>query len=276
MEIVFEHVTAIRNLASSLEKKILDDVSFHINSNIITGIIANDETLIPELISAIKKPDSGVVRVDDLTIKKQTRISNINYFRKKIGIVDCSRQKKFLSNSVKDEIGLCISNYRYRKKDKEDRTIDSLKIAGLDESYLNKNPNKLSSSLQNRIVLACMISYNPETLIFVNFEMNFTYKEKEMFKRLLRLMKNKYNKTIIIISKKVEFFLGLVDKYLVINNGKNVLEGDKNDFYNDELYKYCEMPKIIDFVKTIQKENHKIENYIDTKELIKGIYRDVS
>ena len=48
-----------------------------------------------------------------------------------------------------------------------------------------------------------------------------------------------------------------------------------NDCYNEKLYRYMKMPKIIEFVKMARKNGHELLDYVDVKELIKEIYRDV-
>ena len=72
---------------------------------------------------------------------------------------------------------------------------------------------------------------------------------------LLRL-KNKFNKTIILLSKDLTFMFELVDKLYVINKGKLVLSGGKEIYYDNKLYKYVEMPKIIEFTKYAQECGH--------------------
>jgi len=67
----------------------------------------------------------------------------------------------------------------------------------------------------------------------------------------------------------------LVDKIHVINNGKLVISGGKEIFYDNDLYKYVEMPKIVEFTKYTQDCGHNILEYTDIKELIKELYRNV-
>jgi hypothetical protein len=59
----------------------------------------------------------------------------------------------------------------------------------------------------------------------------------------------------------------------VINNGNLVLSGGQELFYDNNLYKYVDVPKIVEFTKYVHDEGHNIIEYTDFKELIKELYR---
>ena len=88
-------------------------------------------------------------------------------------------------------------------------------------------------------------------------------------------MVNKYNKTVIFITNKLDNIIDCIDFILVVENKKVVMELSVKDIYFDKIYDYIEMPDIIDFVKTARKKYPKLDDYTDIKELIKGIYRGV-
>mgnify|MGYP003293078576 CR=1 FL=1 len=88
-----------------------------------------------------------------------------------------------------------------------------------------------------------------------------------------RVVSNPGYLTIILLSRKLEFLFDVVDKVYVINKGKLVYDGNQSIFYEDELYRYIEMPKIVEFTKYLHNEGHPILEYTDFKELIKELYR---
>ena len=51
---------------------------------------------------------------------------------------------------------------------------------------------------------------------------------------------------------------------------------ETEDFFDDNLYKYVKCPKIIEFIKYVNKDGKKLENNTDIYELIKDIYRSVT
>jgi energy-coupling factor transporter ATP-binding protein EcfA2 len=274
MEIIFNKLTYIENKNSSSEKKYLEDINLIINQGSIVGFLNEDLSIIAKLIMAIKRPSKGELKIDDVVIKRTSHINNVNELRKKIGFV-YSSNNEFIGNTVKEEIKLTMKNYNHRVKNVSKHVSDSLRIVGLSDDFLDRNPNTLSFIEKKKVMLACAMSYNPTTLVLEDFEKGMIFREREYFKKLFLKLKNKFNKTIIIISNDLTFMFDLVDKVYLINNGKLVMSGNKDIYYDDKLYEYVEMPKIVEFTKYVQYNNHHILEYTDIKELIKELYRNV-
>ena len=274
MEIIFNKLTYIENKNSSSEKKYLEDINLIINQGSIVGFLNEDLSIIAKLIMAIKRPSKGELKIDDVVIKRTSHINNVNELRKKIGFV-YSSNNEFIGNTVKEEIKLTMKNYNHRVKNVSKHISDSLRIVGLSDDFLDRNPNTLSFIEKKKVMLACAMSYNPTTLVLEDFEKGMIFREREYFKKLFLKLKNKFNKTIIIISNDLTFMFDLVDKVYLINNGKLVMSGNKDIYYDDKLYEYVEMPKIVEFTKYVQYNNHHILEYTDIKELIKELYRNV-
>ena len=275
MEIVFNDLSYIENKDSSLEKKYFDSINLEINSGSIVSFVSNDLDILGKLLLCIKRPTKGELMIDNISIRRTSHIDNVELIRKRIGFMTYSDNKLFLSNNVKDEIKGYMTNYNYKCKNIVKHIMDSLKMVGLDDSFLERNPNKLSFTEAKKVELACLLSYNPEVLVLCDFEKGLTYKEREYFKKLFLKLKNDFNKTIILITSDLTFMFNIVDNVYVINKGKLVIDGDKDIFYEDKLYKYIEMPKIVEFTKYVNSLGYNIIEYTDFKELIKEIYRNV-
>ena len=274
MEIVFNKLSYIENKKSSSEKKYLEDINLVINQGSIVGFLNEDLSIIAKLIMAIKRPTKGELKIDDVVIKRTSHINNVNELRKRIGFVYTSNNE-FIGKTVKEEIKLTMKNYNHKVSNISKHIADSLKIVGLSEEYLDRNPNTLSFTEKKKVMLACAMSYNPSVLIIEDFEKGLIFRDREYFRKLFLKLKNKFNKTIILLSTDLTFMFELVDKLYVINKGKLVLSGGKEIYYDDKLYKYVEMPKIIEFTKYVQECGHSILEYTDIKELIKELYRNV-
>ena len=174
----------------------------------------------------------------------------------------------------------CCSQYPANYEDMNIAAIPLLKekfgkIVGLSEDYLDRKTNTLSFTEKKKVMLACAMSYNPSVLILEDFEKGLIFRDREYFRKLFLKLKNKFNKTIILISTDITFMFELVDKVYVINKGKIVLSGGKEIYYDDKLYKYIEMPRIVEFTKYAHECGHNILEYTDIKELIKELYRNV-
>ncbi len=274
MEIVFNKLSYIENPKSSSEKKYLEDVNIVIKQGSIVGFLNDDLSIIGKLIMAIKRPTKGELRIDDMIIKRTSHISNVNELRNKIGFVYTSGSE-FIGKTVKEEIKLTMKQFGYKASNMTKHIVDSLKIVGIGEEYLDRDPNTLSYTEKKKVMLASAMSYNPSVLILEDFDKGLLFKEREYFRKLFLKLKNKFNKTIILITKDLTSMFDLVDKMHVINKGKLVISGGKEIFYDNKLYKYVEMPRIVEFTKYAQECGHNILEYTDIKELIKELYRNV-
>lgn len=274
MEIVFNKLCYVENPKSSSEKKYLEDINLVIKEGSIVGFLNDDLSIIGKLIMAIKRPTKGELRIDGMVIKRTSHVNNVNELRKKIGFVYTSNNE-FIGKTVKEEIKQTMKNFGYKASNVTKHIVDSLKIVGIGEEYLDRDPNTLSYTEKKKIMLASAMSYNPSVLVLEDFDKGLLFKEREYFRKLFLKLKNKFNKTIILITKDLTAMFDLVDKMHVIHKGKLVISGGKEIFYDNKLYKYVEMPKIVEFTKYAQECGHSILEYTDIKELIKELYRNV-
>ena len=275
MEVIFNKLTYIENKNSAREINYLDNVNLVIDKGTIHGFIGDRLDILGKLLMVIKRPSSGEIRIDNLKIKRNSHIDNINMLRKRIGFIYNDYNKLFLEDSVLKEISSIMNNYSYTTKNVVKHIVQALKIVGLDESYLDKDPNELSKEEKKKIELASVLSYNPELIVLDNFDRGLSNRDKEYFRRLFLRLKNKYDKTIIIITRDVSFLFDIVDNVTVINKGNIVLSEGKEIFYNNNLYKFVNMPKIIEFTRYAEVNGHDIKKCLDIKELIKELYRNV-
>ncbi len=148
----------------------------------------------------------------------------------------------------------------------------ALKMVLLDDTYLDKNINELTISEYFKIELMSKLEDN--LIIIGNLSNTLTYKDKEYIKKLLIKLNKDYNKKIVIIDKDLKSFFNCA-KYICIKNKNNIIYGT-NNFFDKELEKYINTPKIIDFINYINRNNKKLNETLDIYELIKDIYRSVS
>ncbi len=273
MEIRLEKLTYQQDADTNRTKNLLNKIDYTFNSGKITAIINNQEDVLGAMFTAMLKPTGGAFYLGETKIDRKTHLREVEILRKDIAYV-YRQPKTFSNNTVYQEIAETIKNFGL-KADIEKKAKDALKLVGLEEEMLSIDPNKLCYSHQKKLQLAIALCHNPKVIILDHFEKGFNYRDKDIIKKLLKKLKIKSNKTILLITNDVSFLLDLVDNVIVINNGNLDYIGTKNDFYDDKLYRYIAMPKIIRFIKTCQEQGHNILPYIDIKELLKAVYRDV-
>ena len=241
----------------------LKKVSYVLESNKVTFANGISGRLIRDLLFKNKKQTKGYIYVDPQGYKRD------------IGYLGNNFKKEIQSNTFEEEVNILNEKYYLNFQNVNDRALNALKFVELDESYFNKKFEKMALSELKKINLALILFYNPKIIILDYFEKNLCYHDIKYMMKLIIKLKSSYDKTIIVISDDLTYYLELINNMIIFKNGSIVYKKNNVDLYDDEIYRYLEMPKLIDFIKYVNKDGKKLLTYLDLKELIKGIYRDV-
>lgn len=279
MEIKFDHVSFVIDSYTPLEKTIISDVSFEIKNPGIYSFIGRSnsgKTAIGDLINALIMPTRGRVKIGRF-INDGRMIKNINKLRFQTGYVFKNPYDMFFNKTVKSEIEFGMKYFKYKLEKIDLRASDALKLVGLDDSYLNMNPHELTLVDAKKVALACALVYNPSILILDEYTAGLNSNDKKELIRLLRLLKNKYKKTIILLSKDTNFCYQITDYVYLMNLTKLVAFGGKELLRDIDALNQIgvEVPKIVTFIDECKKKGRYIHDYDNILDLIKGVYRDV-
>lgn len=171
-----------------------------------------------------------------------------------------------------------VSNYQHSLpnilvKDLKIKNIDkALIMISLDNSVLNKNVNELT--LKELFMVDLLTKLDKDIIIVGNLSKSLIYKDIEFIKKILLKLNKEYNKKVVIIDEDVNVFINVV-KYVYVLKNKEIVYSTDN-FYDDKLYEYVKMPKIVEFIKYVNKNNKRIDETLEIYELIKDIFRRLS
>ena len=154
----------------------------------------------------------------------------------------------------------------------ESKFQDACKMVLLDPNVLEKSGISLSRTEYKRLQFVEALLNRSETILFQNFELGFYGKDRSYYHKLY-LKLTKYGKCILCFTNDITFLFGMVSKFILFRENDYVL---LDDFYQEEIYQYLEMPPIIAFIKKLNQNHIKLEPYIETKEVLKAIYRSVN
>lgn len=281
MEIKFNHVTYIYNEKSPLAKLVLTDVDFDFKKNKINGVVGasgSGKTTLIEMINALIIPTKGNIEVGSKVICKTRNIKDVNSLRHKIGLVFQNPEEQFFCNTVRKEIEFGIKCFNKNIENTEKHVKDALLMVGLNDSYLERDPLSLSNGEKRKVAIASILAFNPKVIIFDEPTIGLDTQSKNNLIKIIKLLKNRYQKTIIIVSHDTDLLHKMVDYVYVLYNGKMVLEGNKYDvFTNEKLNSYgVKTPKIIEFEQLVRnKKNVRLLYRDDINDLMKDVYRSV-
>ena len=272
MEIKFDKVNFTYKKINYCEHEVLKNINIKLKAgkiNAIVGKSGSGKTTLLELITGILKPTTGQVLIDEKEIDNLNNAFDIGYVSQD--------NNQFLQKTVKEELEMLLKLYNYKLKEKRKRINDSLIMVGLNEKYLNLNINNLSSGEKKKLALASALILNPSILIIDEPVIGLDRKTKEELKKIFRILKTRYNKTIIFVSNNLDFVLEVADYVYVLYDKEIVLEGKKIDVLSktDILKKYGIIgPNITSFENLVlTKKQIKIGYRYEINDLIKDIYR---
>lgn len=143
----------------------------------------------------------------------------------------------------------------------------------LDKKLLKKKIKDLSKTDFKFVLLAYLLINNKKVIIFDYFDVGLSYKDQKKLSRIIRTMKSD-GITIVVISRNLVFLDQIVSSIVVVNNDKVLYNGKMLDLIKDNS-NLIEEPEILRFIKLANKKGAKLDYTLDSKELLKDIYRSV-
>lgn len=255
-------------------KKLLDHINLKIQSNHITGITGDYKTLLCQLIDAVIIPSSGTITVGGTPLTKET----IKDVRKKVSLIHQNYKDQFFTSNVKEEIIFLVSRLGYQPKDINKKMNQALLMVGLDKKYLKANIESLSSGEKKLLQVAVSLIYNPDIIIFDEPFVELDYTNKKKIVKLIKTLKEKYNKTIIISSNDYNYLYELTEDIVILKKGHIVAADNTVSVYqNIELLKKndVDIPDLIMFTLLAKEKKVKLFYNRDIRDLIKDVYKHV-
>lgn len=239
MEVIFKNVSFSYNKGMKNQKKALENIDLVLQSNKIHGIIGpigSGKSTLLELMNGITKPDCGEILVGNYDLTNKKRKLNFNKFRYDVGLVYQFPEKQFFSSTVGEEISFVEETVHSKKRSIKEKVKKVLKMVGLDESYIKRSTLSLNAGEKRRVAIASVLISNPKVLILDEPTIGLDDKSKKRLMKLLVGLKNKYLKTIIIVTHDVDMLYEIADNIVVLNKGKVITTGKKSKvFANVEL-----------------------------------------
>ncbi len=282
MEIKYYNVGYSYPQNNSIEKYALENINLEIPQEKIVGIIGangSGKTTFVELLKELKLPTKGAIRIDNYIIGNNQQMENENPYPVDIGFVYENVQNQFFMPTVKKEIAFGMQPFYHKISHIEKRISESLKMVGLNDSYLEREPLKLSYGEMKKVAIASVLAVNPKVIVLDEPTVGLDHISEESFLKMLKILKNRYHKTIIVMTKDVNMIHKIADYLFVFYKGKLALEGTKYEVFLNEKFSKLGLPypKVIEFSNQVLKQKGiKIGYRDDINDLLKDIYRYTS
>lgn len=282
MEIKVNNVCYIYNEFTPFAHMALDNINLSLDGDRVIGIIGKSgsgKTTLIEHLNALLIPSEGDIEIAGFSIKKGMKLNNINDLRRKVGLVFQFPEEQFFNPTVREEVSFALKYFKYKGDRVHKQVSEALSMVGLNDSYLEQNVFRLSAGEKRKVAIASMLVFNPKILVLDEPTVGLDYKSKKNIITLIKKLRERYHKTVIIVSHDVDMLNIIADDIIVMDKGKIIMNGPKNEVFNNSSVfedHNLKLPNIVEFTGKVRKKTGIVlGRYTDIKDLIKDVYRNV-
>lgn len=230
-----KNLTHTYSAGTPFAKKALDNVSFSIKRGEIVGIMGHTgsgkSTLISHL-NGLLKATSGEVLYDGKNIFD----GNIRDTRFKVGLVFQYPEYQLFEETVAKDIAFGPKNMGLSNEEIEKRVDQAMNFVNLPLDIKEKSPFALSGGQKRRVAIAGVIAMEPTVLILDEPTAGLDPKSRDEILSQILDYKEKKNASIIFVTHSMEDIAKSVDRIVVMNKSKAVLEGTPSEVFSHANY----------------------------------------
>ena len=228
----------INNLSFSYsrsDKPALDNINLSINRGekiLITGPAGSGKTTLCLCLNGlVPHYFRGKLRGEVIVDESNTRQSTISELSHKVGLLFQDPATQLVCPTVIDEVAFGQENYGVNPKLIRERAIEALEVTRL-RGVEERAPQRLSGGQQQSVALASIIAMRPNIFVLDEPTSNLDPIGSQIILKLLTELATTEKRTIITVEHKLEELLPVIDRLIVLNKGKIILEGKPSEIIN--------------------------------------------
>ena len=207
-------------------------MSIEINDGEFIGLIGHTgsgkSTLIQHL-NALLKPTSGEVLLNGENIYADK--NKLKSIRQRVGLVFQYPEHQLFEMTVYKDVAYGPGNLGLPEEEIDKRVRAAFETVGLGEEIYDKSPFELSGGQKRRAAIAGVLAMEPEVLILDEPTAGLDPKGRDEILDAIRIMHEKRKITVILVSHSMEDVAKLVDRIVVLSEGKVALTGTPKEVF---------------------------------------------
>jgi len=236
MSISLEKVSYLYSPGTSLEVAALDQVDLEIEQGDFVGIIGqtgSGKSTLVQHFNGLLKPSQGKIYLEgqDITLKEV----NLRLIRQRVGMIFQYPEQQLFEETVFADIAFGPNNMGLTKDQARERVEEALNLVGLESRlFKDRSPFQLSGGQQRRVAIAGVLAMKPDYLILDEPTANLDPRGREEILQLLVKLNKEERVTIILVSHSMEEIARVVNRLLVIDQGKILASGSLAQVFQEE------------------------------------------
>ena len=227
--------------------KAVDQFHISIEKKELYGLIGPNgagKTTVFNLLTGVYQPNTGEILLNGQNIVGNSCIEinkkgiartfqNIRLFDK-LTVLDNVKSGFFQENSYSFLEGILrLPRYFQKEKEMSDRALDLLSVFHLEEHAMDLAGN-LPYGKQRKLEIARALATNPSLLLLDEPAAGMNPNETEELMDTIRLVRDRFDMTILLIEHDMKLVSGICDRLTVLNFGQVLAEGKTQEVLHDE------------------------------------------
>ncbi len=225
----------------------------------LVGHTGSGKSTLAQHMNALIFPTEGEVEINGKVItKKRDKKVNYNLLRKHVGLVFQFPEYQLFEETVEKDIMFGPMNFKVSLEDAKIRAAEAIRLVGLNESYLRRNPFNLSGGEKKRVSIAGILAMDPDILVLDEPTSGLDPFGKRQLMELFQNIQKETKKSIIIITHDMDLVYEFANRVIVLNDGDLVYDGNEEDlFRKDELTTWAlGLPETIKVLRRLKEQFH--------------------
>ena len=219
----------------SATKDVLADVNLEIGTAEFLALIGpsgSGKTTLMQHLTGLLKPDKGTILIEgsDLWAKEVSQTQT----RRRIGLVFQFPETQLFEETVYDDVAFGPRNLDLPEDEVKRRAIDAIEAVSLDfGQFKDRSPIHLSAGEKRRVAIAGVLAMKPDVLVLDEPTVGLDYRGSKAVLGALREFQAQ-GKSLLLISHDLDLVVSLVERIVLINDGRIVYDGPKRDLLRNE------------------------------------------
>ncbi len=227
-QIEVKDLTYVYSTGAGTPKRALNCINLSIEKGEFIGLIGptgSGKSTFAKQLNALLKPTSGAVLLDGVDIwqNSQTTPEFAREVRFKVGLVFQYPEYQLFEDTVYNDIAFGPKNMGLCEADVKEKVLAACKFVNLDLNLLQKSPFDLSGGEKRKVAIAGVLSMDPEVLVLDEPTVGLDPCARESLLEQLYQYHKEKDKTIILISHRMEDIAKYSDRIVVLSNGNLVM-----------------------------------------------------
>lgn len=269
--IEIENLTHIYNKNTPFESIALDNINLKIGTNEFIGLIGHTgsgkSTLVQHL-NGLLKPTEGNIYLNKRNIfSKEIKLRDV---RQTVGLVFQYPEYQLFEETIYKDIAFGPKNIGLNQEEIDFRVKSSMEKVGLDYyKYKDISPFDLSGGQKRRVAIAGVLAMEPSILVLDEPTAGLDPKGRDEILLEISKLQKLTGITVILVSHSMEDVAKLVDRLIVMYEGKIEMDGDPKDIFKN--YKRLKeiglgVPQITEFMIRYKELGNDVSTDILTVE----------